>query len=308
MARITIVVVVAGLAALVLSGPAHGQVKVDPLTGKVVGVEEPAEDEVVQAEAAGGADLVEASELVRKQKYDKAEELLAGLREDHPDDAALLLMLGEVRIALGDPDGAREPLERATMLAPELERANFQLATVLLNAGEQEAAIDAFGREIENTEDPAILEMARKNRVVLFQRADDFEAAAAELTALSELVPDQQEVWGELATVWLQAGDLDAARDALERGAAAGFQSAQHWYSLGARLFRAKRFEEAETAFSEALSIDPSFARAERSLGATLDKLGRADEAVVHLRKYLELQPDAKDADSVRRQIEAAGG
>jgi len=73
-------------------------------------------------------------------------------------------------------------------------------------------------------------------------------------------------------------------------------------------MYREGRHEDAVGAFEQAIDIDPKLARAERSLGAALEKLGRKDEAVTHFRRYLDLAPDASDADRVKAQIEAAGG
>ena len=89
------------------------------------------------------------------------------------------------------------------------------------------------------------------------------------------------------------------ASEALERGKAAGFSSAQHYYSLGARLYRDERMEDASKAFAQALEVDPKFARAERSLGNVHEKLGNSEEAVVHFKRYLELAPNAPDAKRI---------
>ena len=57
--------------------------------------------------------------------------------------------------------------------------------------------------------------------------------------------------------------------------------------------------DRAVTAFSRALEIDPALASAERSLGLALTRLGRKAEAAQHFRRYLQLRPDADDADIV---------
>jgi Flp pilus assembly protein TadD len=59
--------------------------------------------------------------------------------------------------------------------------------------------------------------------------------------------------------------------------------------------------------FNEALRADPELAEAERSLAAALERLGRDAEAVQHLRRYLELRPDAPDAEAVAGRIKEAG-
>ncbi len=93
------------------------------------------------------------------------------------------------------------------------------------------------------------------------------------------------------------------AGETLAAGLEAGFRSAQHHYSLGARLFRDKEYEPAVAAFTHALAIEPELANAERSLAASLEQLGRDEEAIAHLERYLELAPTARDAEAIREQL-----
>ena len=155
---------------------------------------------------------------------------------------------------------------------------------------------------------PEQARLAREHyhRGVSLMTAESWDEAAAELERLVELQPARAEVYGDLATIYLQAGRVEQAAGALDRGSQAGFLSGQHYYSLGARLYRDEDYEGARRALEQALQIDPDMARAERSLGAALQRLDRLDEAVVHLRRYLELAPDAPDADRVAEQIRAA--
>ena len=88
----------------------------------------------------------------------------------------------------------------------------------------------------------------------------------------------------------------------------AGFQSAAHFYSLGARIFRNEEFERSIPIFQRALEVDPGHAKSERSMGAALEKLGRSEEAVAHFKKYLELDPTAADADKIREMIAGSSG
>ena len=69
---------------------------VDPLTGKPM--HQPAQEVVEQAQR---ADLSEANALVAESDYAGAESLLAGLQQEYPDDPALLLLRGELLLALG---------------------------------------------------------------------------------------------------------------------------------------------------------------------------------------------------------------
>jgi tetratricopeptide (TPR) repeat protein len=253
-----------------------------------------------------GADLSQAVEQIRSGAYEEAQDLLATLQTEFPDDAALLLMRGEVLLALGQAEEALDVLRHGAEVDPGRPRMNFQLGTALASTGQRKAALEAFGREIEVNEETEVRVLSRLNRSLLLQQERRWGPAAEELEAVLRLQPERSNVYGDLASLYIQAGDAEGAVDALERGEAAGFSSADHYYSLGARLYKSEMYEQAVVMLTEALRIDPGLAEAERSLAAALERLGRESEALEHLRRYLELHPDAPDAAVVSEKIRAA--
>ena len=112
-----------------------------------------------------------------------------------------------------------------------------------------------------------------------------------------------QRLWIELVEPF-EANAALAAVDALERGEQAGFDSAAHWYSVGARAFKAEEFGSAADLFQRSIAIDAETPDPHRSLAETLVRLDRESEAVGHFERYLELKPSAADADQVRSEIE----
>jgi len=266
-------------------------------------VADPAADPSVPE--APGADLGPAKALVREGKLGEAASALDTLLDEYPQDASLLLLLGEVEIASKSFDAAIGHLRRAAEIAPRRDRIHFQLGTALASTGAVDDALAAFGEELTRSEDPQILVLARLNRSLLLQRGSRWAEAAEELEGVLQFEPDRAEVYGDLASLYLQAGNPVQAGRTLERGADVGFRSAVHWYSVGARWFADDRLDDAVAAFREAVAIDPDRADARRSLGAALDRLGRPAEAAEHFRRYLELRPDAADADRIRRQLDA---
>jgi len=286
------------LVAFFASAPAEAQ-KIDPLTGEVVEQAPPPEPV--------GPDLTAANEQVRSNDFAAAEALLAELQLEFPENEIVLAMRGELLVALNRIDEAIPLLQKVAGIAPQRPRVHFQLGSALASTGDGPAAIEAFGRELELSKEPQVRLLSHLNRSMLFQQKRKWSEAAAELEAALELDPSRTEAWGDLATLHLDAGDLDASLKVLQTGAEAGFQSGRHYYSVGARLFKAERFAAAKTAFTEVLAIDPAHARAERSLAATLEKLGDADAALDHWARYLELAPGASDADQVTQKLNASG-
>jgi tetratricopeptide (TPR) repeat protein len=281
---------------------------VDPLAT------DPLADDPTQAEAdpaeelPPGADLSEARELVRAGDFARAELVLAEQREEFPDDPRLLLLQGEVLLALSQPARALPLLQEAAELDGDRPRVHFQLATALQATGDREGALEAFAKEIDINEDTQVRVMARLNRMILLEQEGELAEAAAELEAVVELDSTQIQAYGEMARFYIQAGELDAAAGSLETGLEQGFASAEHFYSLGAQYLGKKTFDAAIRAFRQALEIDPELAPAERSLAYALDQTDREQEALEHFRRYLELRPDAPDAAQVSQRIEAIQG
>lgn len=58
--------------------------------------------------------------------------------------------------------------------------------------------------------------------------------------------------------------------------------------------------DEAIEAYSKALDLKPDMAAAERGLAVAFAAKGDRDAAVLHYRRYLKLEPEAPDAESVR--------
>jgi len=257
--------------------------------------------EAAPPEAPSGPDLSAANELITARSYEQADEVLATILDEFPDDPGTLFMRGEVLLALGRPEDARPLLERVVELDPDRPRANFQLGGALQATGDEEAALEHFAREIELNDDEQVRVMARMNRSIIFEQQQKWDEAAAEMEAIIEIDPDDPRAYGDLASLYLQAGELEQASEVLARGVEAGFSSPQHYYILGSRYYREDDYEHAAEAFQHALELNPNFPDAEKSLGGTLQKLDRNQDAAQHFRRYLELVPDAPDAKEIKK-------
>ncbi len=268
---------------------------------------DPLSPEAPTAEAAPAeprsADLSQAGELVSATDFAGAESILVPMLEQFPDDPALLLMLGEVRLALGQVDKALPVLQHGAEISPERPRVQFQLGSALAASGKTEEALAAFGRELENNDNPEIQVMSLLNRTFLLQNLKRWENAAAELVRVAVLDATKAQVYGDAASLYIQAGNPGEAEKVLAAGEPRGFQSAQHHYSLGAAYYQKRMFPQAAEAYRRCLDLSPSHANAERGLGLALEKAGQETEAAAHFRKYLELKPDAGDRDRILEAI-----
>ncbi len=80
-------------------------------------------------------------------------------------------------------------------------------------------------------------------------------------------------------------------------------RSALEHYKNGNRFFMETKFEQARDEYAMAIAADPNFGLAYRGLGATYGKLGQPDLAVKNYEKYIELVPNASDAEQVKSII-----
>ena len=263
----------------------------------------PPREPATQDRPATGADLSGAGDRIQAQDYEGALGLLEPQLERFPDDSSLLLMLGEVRLALNRPEPALVVLAHGSEIEPVLPRMQFQKGAALIALGRPEEALLAFQAEIENNDDLEIIVLSLLNRAFLLQNLKRWEEAAAELIQVTDRDPARIEVFGDAASLYIQASQPDKAETVLAAGLEKGFRSPQHFYSLGASFYKKRLYDKAASAYRQCLEIKPSFANAERGLGLALEKAGKEDEAVAHFRKYLELKPKARDRDQILEAI-----
>jgi len=75
-------------------------------------------------------------------------------------------------------------------------------------------------------------------------------------------------------------------------------------YKLGLQLYMRGDTQGALAALRSALSANPSYAPTWRGLGLVFEKMNEKDQARAAYRKYLQLAPNAGDADHIRNRLE----
>ena len=171
-----------------------------------------------------------------------------------PDAPTALHNRARARMAVGLARDARNDLEAAIQLQPQLLPAWTELGGVLMDLGDARGAEQAYRRVIELRPDVA---EPHYNLGVFLQRVGRAEDAA------------------------------NAYRHAIQVRPA--FPAALN--NLGNILRTAGRFDEAGEQYAQALRIDPDFAEAHSNWGAALREDGRLDEAIAHLERALALKP-----------------
>ncbi len=78
---------------------------------------------------------------------------------------------------------------------------------------------------------------------------------------------------------------------------------AAHDLKVGNYYFKKGNYKAAQRRFTEATKWDPGFAEAYFRLGEVEEKLKDSKAARAAYSKYLELAPDSKEAESVRKKL-----
>lgn len=154
---------------------------------------------------------------------------------------------------------------------------------------------------IRGDADPAVEKLARA-----WTLAGEFDAAVEELERRKRAVtePAEQErltreiidlehrVKGFTGRVFEVVPAVAQAREAFRRGRSA---------------YAAKQYAQAEALFRAGVEMAPDLPGNYRELGESLEQLGRTDDAIRFLGRYLRMRPYGKNADEVRTRLTAAG-
>jgi tetratricopeptide (TPR) repeat protein len=171
----------------------------------------------------------------------------------------------------------------------------LEAAWALRDAGRDTEAEATFRRAL--TVDPQAPE-AQSALLHLYGTAEE-RAAQETATAERRRAESDPVALYEEGSELLAAGDAEAARGLLSRAApmldGTPFAEAA-WYNLGIAAYRLKLWEQAATAFQEAVVREPDRAESHYQRGMSQYQLGRCTEALVSLQRTLELSPDKYQA------------
>jgi MSHA biogenesis protein MshN len=178
-----------------------------------------------------------------------------------------------------------EPAVVKNMAVPSPEgeaQQNYDDAQVLHRAGKADAAMGKYRHALERNPGMAA---ARLQLARLLQEAGQVDAAVALLKAGFELRPDDRLAIAA-GRLLADLGQREAALDWLQRGQA-GLRPADHAL-MGALLSQAHRHEEASRAYQRALAVDAGQGGWLLGLGLSLEAQGRVDEARTAFRSALD--------------------
>jgi len=144
------------------------------------------------------------------------------------------------------------------------------------------------------------------NLGAFFMRPDLYDTALTNFEKSAKYF-DYPSLPQNLATIYLAKGELDKAIDEFKRAISyqKNLQTMPPLYSdLGNVYLKLERYEPAEAAFKDALKIDANYAVAHYGLASTYLKQNKIEEALVELKKVIELAPNSQEAKYAQDTIQ----
>ena len=218
----------------------------------------------------------EALSLAQACEGEEAAELVAKCKEIIP---VTLMSIAKEQINEANYVAALETLKEANAVATEY--------------GNEEVATDAAGL-VSNV-------YMRKGSTLLKEK--NFADAAATFKQLTEIEPENGAAYTLLGQSLMQAGDNDAAIEALTKADELGEAQAPKLLSSaylkkGMNFVKAGKNAEAIEALEKSNSYSEN-ANAYKLIASAYTKSGKSAQAINAYKKYLELSPNAKDSADI---------
>jgi len=161
----------------------------------------------------------------------------------------------------------------------------------------------------------AFLDLAVKNPTVpeihyslgqIHDQKKDWASAEASYRKALELKPTFNDASIALVGMYQRSGQADKAGQLMSKTAGENTGDPNVQFNLGVTYLNANKNEEALAAFTKAAELKPDMAEAHYRMGTIAVGMGKIDDAVKHLEKYLSLNPtDAQNTATAKGLIGA---
>jgi predicted O-linked N-acetylglucosamine transferase (SPINDLY family) len=162
------------------------------------------------------------------------------------------------------------------------------LASIAVQTGGLEEAIQRFGKLIERRPDYAQAHYKRGNA---YNRLGEFLAALADYDHAVALDPSDARAFCNRGTVLERLNRWQEALSSYDRAVSLNPRDPLTHYNRAAVLRALDRFEEALAAYNQAIALDANYVAAYVNRGHLLQRLSRPAEAAASYARALELDP-----------------
>ena len=213
-----------------------------------------------------------------------------------------------------------EAAEMVTKCKEIIPNTILSIAKEQINGAEYDAAVETlakaeavakeYGNEDTAAEAAGLVPNVYMRKGSSLIKAKDFANAIPAFQKVVELTPEDGQAYLLLGQATMQTGNLDGAIDALKKAnelgqeAKAGKLLSNCFLKKGQALFKAGKNADAIAALEESNTYVES-ANAYKLIAAAQTKSGKSADAINAYKKYLEVDPNAKDAVDVMFTIAA---
>ena len=165
----------------------------------------------------------------------------------------------------GAYEDAVQYFRNTSLIMPDSSGPYVNKAYALINAGEQEAAIEPFEMALERGESEADTYMLLAN---IYQTSDRVSDAVSLLEKGREMYPDREDLTSQLLNAYIASGQMDRALEDYAAAVQRESDNKLYRYNFGTLLLEAERYDEAAEQFAAAVALDPEYDVAYYNLGA----------------------------------------
>jgi Flp pilus assembly protein TadD len=218
-----------------------------------------------------------------------AEELIAELRDGHPDHPGVRILLGNILVKESKYNEAVREYQQAIELDAGSAEAYNNIGIVYRLIGNLEAATKAVESALEIAPDRADIHYNKGN---IAKQRGDVDSAIAAYEAAIDIDSNLTQAYNNLGTLYQLKGDLDAAKRAFRLGLEKDANNPSLQYNLGLVAESEGDLEAAGQHYARALKVRPLWEDGLNNYGVVLQKLGRQDEAEQSFERILKKNPD----------------
>lgn len=286
-----------------------GTVDVDltmaPLSSAPEPAKAPAEGAAVPAppvEAAPADPLAKARNMTKDGKLSEAEAALKALDQTNPS-AEVSFELARVYHLQNNDSEEKTALRAVVAKDPTFPKAHYQLGKMQYDEGRTAEAISEFEAELKAHPDDSDCQMGLAALYIEAGRTADAVKLYEQSVSTN---PDNLDALVSLDGLYTTIGDTKKSDEVYKRILSLNPKGAEEvYYKTGSSISKRADLSDADrgraaAAFRKAVELNPKFAKAHRELAYALVGMGKMDEAKTHFKAYLDLEPGAKDAATIR--------
>jgi len=221
--------------------------------------------------------------------------ILDNLRHQGHENADVENLLAQAYIGNDQPKEALASLEKAAAISPQNEKLYLYVADACTEHQDYALALKVVAIGLRNLpQSPGL----HYERGMVLSHLDEFDRAKADFELVSKLAPGSEIGYVSAAQKALFDGDVSAAVQVAREGVSKGFQGPILLTILGEALLRSgaspgqPEFAEAQAALEKAAAERPNDPSTQIALGRLYLIGGRLTDAIAHLEKARQMQPD----------------